>query len=239
MRLLRQHKLHQGRIDRNIWAGFEANQQLCIWMSRSIKSRGNNRGEEANGMMSYDYKACGQTLFLPGQMEVQSPFWTLEPGQVRPPLSGVGFVHNRVRFWVPRPQEFGCPVDVHSDHEDQDDQPPLTVSPKEQEQNNNMIKMIDLASNIWSIEFDIRSKSGREFSEGQKTILADLCQQPVGPCSSIDLEHVFILCIDFKRWSKDDSDSGRMEEFRIKAAHTKRKNWKELWKEKIRLFSLR
>lgn len=54
------------------------------------KGRGGGKGDD---MIRFVVK-----LFLPGQMEVQSPFWTLEPGQVRPPLSGVGFVHNRVRF---------------------------------------------------------------------------------------------------------------------------------------------
>jgi len=52
----------------------------------------------------------------------------------------------------------------------------------------------------------------------------------------LDPVHGFILCIDFKRESKDDSDSGRMEEFRIKAAH-QAKNWKELRKERNQLFS--
>jgi hypothetical protein len=86
-----------------------------------------NMGEEEDSIW---LEFAVKLFVLPGQMEVQSPFWTLEPGQVRPPLSGVGFVHNRVRFWVPRPQEFGWPVDVHSDHEDQDDHPPLTVVQK-------------------------------------------------------------------------------------------------------------
>lgn len=98
---------------------------LCIWMSHKISWR-----ESRTWNVGRDLWLCLWYFFLPGQMEVQSPFWTLEPAQVRPPLSGVGFVHNRVRFWVPRPQEFGWPDDVHSDHDDHDDQPPLTVLQK-------------------------------------------------------------------------------------------------------------
>ena len=102
-------------------------------------------------------------------MEVQSPFWTLEPGQVRPPLSGVGFVHNRVRFWVPRPQEFGWPVDVHSDHEDQDDQPPLTVSKFKRKRKIKQTKWL-----MWLIGFFYKSnlifdrKVNGKFSQNQK-----------------------------------------------------------------------
>jgi hypothetical protein len=102
-------------------------------------------------------------------MEVQSPFWTLEPGQVRPPLSGVGFVHNRVRFWVPRPQEFGWPVDVHSDHEDQDDQPPLTVSKFKRKRKIKQTKWL-----MWLIGFFYKSnlifdrKEDGKFSQNQK-----------------------------------------------------------------------
>ena len=46
-----------------------------------------------------------------------------------------------------------------------------------------------------------------------------------------------MLRIDFKGESKDDSESGRMEQFRIKAAHqAKKKNCKETRKEKNLIF---
>ena len=168
-------------------------------------------------------------------MEVQSPFWTLEPAQVRPPLSGVGFVHNRVRFWVPRPQEFGWPVDVHSDHEDQDDQPPLTVQKLKKKRKIKHTKWL-----IWLIGSFINRiwypiEKWMEVQSESKTQFWPTCQ-PVGPCSIRHLQHVFILCIDFKRESKDDSDSGRMKEFRIKAAHQAKKIEKKCEKKRTFYF---
>jgi hypothetical protein len=58
-------------------------------------------------------------------------------------------------------------------------------------------------------------------SQNQNTIFG----RPAKPLDHavLDLLHVFILRIDFKRESKDDSDSERMEEFRIKAAHQAKK----------------
>ncbi len=90
------------------------------------------------------------------------------------------------------------------------------------------------------IGYSIRKVDG--ISVRIKTQFWPTCQQPVGPCSSIDLvsARLFILCIDFKRESKDDSDSGRMEEFRIKAAHQakKKKKIEKNWeKKRSELFS--
>ena len=76
-----------------------------------------------------------------------------------------------------------------------------------------------------------------EVQSESKTQFWPTCH-PVGPCSIRHLQHVFILCIDFKRESKDDSDSGRMKEFRIKAAHQAKKIEKKCEKKRTFYFLL-
>jgi hypothetical protein len=61
-------------------------------------------------------------FFLPGQSSsLQGLFWTGFPAQVWPPLTGLGFVHARVRFWLPFPHWL-----EQADQADHVDQSPST-----------------------------------------------------------------------------------------------------------------
>lgn len=56
---------------------------------------------------------------------MHSALCTADPWQGLPPLSGTGLLHTRVRFCCPLPH-----LELHSDHCDHGDQPPLTAQRK-------------------------------------------------------------------------------------------------------------